>query len=273
MYPWLLLLACRLPPSSMPESEVVLGWRLAPGMEISYRLRSTHQVELDTVVREETWSYLVRRVDSQGTATLEGRLQELDAAILNAGTPLEASAMAAAIDAERQRLGPQPVTMTLSLDGRVDRLEARDWADALPHRLLALQLPVGPVRVGDRWTDAETARSYARLVPAAEEVRFTGTHRLEQLALNRHLGTSGNLLTAPRHLDAEISTEALVLPEDARFPAVELEGISQWNLDAGRLDERVLHIYERGGTRPEQAGRLELELAWFPTRKARRENH
>ena len=53
--------------------EAALGWRLVPGQEISY----AHTARLirggDEFSRTEHWSYLVREVNDDGVALLEGR--------------------------------------------------------------------------------------------------------------------------------------------------------------------------------------------------------
>ncbi len=246
--------------------DVALGWRLAPGMELAYRLRSTHILGADTVVREELWHYLVRRVDDEGTFTLEGHIESLDASIVSGGIPVDGEALDAALAEEWARLETEPVTLSLSLDGRIDHLEAPSWSDALPHRLLALRLPAGPVAPGSRWNDAETARAFTRLIPPGLEIDVAGTHRLERLewqqSSRRHpaLGRAG--------LVAELDTEAMVRPDDARIPTLDIHGTAHWNLDAGHLADRSLFVVERGGTDPEQSGSLQVELEWVNPPKA-----
>lgn len=265
---WLLLMACHLPPREVPVGEVVLGWRLAPGMELAYHLRSIHSVGADTVVREELWHYLVRRVDDQGTFTLEGHLESLDASIVTDGVGMEEQALVAALADERTRLETSPITLSLSLDGRIDHLETTGWGDALPHRLLALRLPGEPVQPGGRWNDTETARPFTRLIPSGFELDIAGTHRLEQLHWQR--GSRLGLQPARARLMAEIDTEAMVRPEDARIPTLDIHGSARWDLDAGHLASRSLFIGERGGIDPEQAGSLQLELEWVEPDRAHR---
>ncbi len=266
MLVWLLFLACHTPPREVPVGEVVLGWRLAPGMELAYRLRSTHSLGTDTVVREELWHYLVRRVDDQGTFTLEGHLERLDASILADGVPMEDEVLEAALEQERARLGLSPITLSLSLDGRIDHLETTGWSDALPHRLLALRLPGEPVLPGSRWNDTETARPFTRLVPSGLELDIAGTHRLEQLLWQpaSRLG----LRPSRARLVAELDTEAMVRPEDARVPTLDIHGAARWDLEGGRLATRSLSIGERGGTDPELTGSLQLELEWVEPSRA-----
>lgn len=268
---WLLALACHLPPRAVPEGQVVLGWRLAPGMELNYELRTTHTVQRDTVVRQEQWHYLVRSIDDQGVFTLEGQIASVEASILRDGVPLEDAALAAALVEEQARLELNPVVLRLSIDGRIDRLEAGAWSDALPHRMLALRLPPEPVEPGARWADTETAHSFALVAPPGLELSVAGEHRLETLAWHR-LGRQ-HLRDRMAYLAADIDTQAIVRPEDARVPAIDIEGRAEWNLDAGRLATRSLTITQRGGTAPEQAGTLQIELCWVDPRRAKRAHH
>lgn len=265
---WLLFMACHTPPREVPVGEVVLGWRLAPGMELAYRLRTTHIMGTDTVVREEVWHYLVRRVDDEGTFTLEGHLEGLEASIVADGVPVGTEALAEALTEEWARLESTPVTLSLSLDGRIDHLEAHSWSDGLPHRLLALRLPAEAVQPGSRWNDAETARAFTRLVPAGQELDVAGTHRFEQLQWQRSgRWTPGR---GRASLVAELDTEAMVRPEDARIPTLDIHGTACWNLEAGHLATRSLFVAERGGTDPEQTGSLQMELEWIDPGKAHR---
>ncbi len=265
---WLLVLACHQPPLAVPSEQVVLGWRLAPGMELAYDLRTTHTVDRDTVVREEVWHYLVRRVDDQGVFTLEGHLEVLDADILRDGIPMDDAALSTVLDEERTRVQLHPIVLSLSIDGRMDRLEAGSWPDALPHRLLALRLPPEPVEPGSRWIDTETARCFTHVAPPSPELSIAGDQRLVSMGWQR-MGRQ-HLIERGRYLAAEIDTQAIVRPEDARFPALDIQGTAQWDLDAGRLASRSIHVSQRGGTEPEQSGSLQIELVWMEPRRAHR---
>ncbi len=265
---WLLITACHLPPRDVPVGAVTLGWRLAPGMELAYRLRSVHSVGDDTAVREEVWHYLVRSIDDQGTYVLEGHLESLDASIVADGAPVAPGTVLDAIERERARIEEDQLTMTLSLDGRIDQLEAPSWADALPHRLLALRLPAEPLAPGTRWNDTETARPFARLIPAGFDMDVAGTHRLTELSWQRDGGTV--LRSGRPRLLAELDTQAMLRPEDARIPTLDIQGSSSWELEAGRLHHRSLQVSERGGTDPELSGSLLLELEWVEPSRAHR---
>ncbi|MBN1335700.1 MAG: hypothetical protein JXB39_07040 [Deltaproteobacteria bacterium] len=258
----LLLASCHRPPTSYPEEAITLGWRLAPGMELTYRLASRYAQGGQTVVREETWTYLVRSVDDLGSFSLEGRIVGLEARIEEQGTAMDSERVEAAIEAERERLTGDPVAFTLSMDGRIATLDAPSWADGLPHRLLGLRLPTDPVREGDRWPDPAAGRPFVDLVPAGLAVDVNGVHRLEALSWAGHQRRSR--FRGPWHLDALFSTEAIVRPDDARVPALVLSGSATWNLDLGRLESRTLEVEERGGTSPGEAGAFSLRLEAVP---------
>jgi len=257
---WLLFVACHLPPRSVPEGQVVLGWRLAPGMELAYRLRTTHTLAHDSVVREEVWRYLVRTADTDGTFVLEGQLQSLDATWLRDDVPLEGVTLESALAEERARLQEHGITAVLSIDGRIDRLDTGEWSDAVSQRLLALRLPLEPVEPGARWNETDTARVFTRLVPTGQGVTLGGTERLERLRWERTPAHFPRRSTT--FLAAEISCEGMLRPDDARYPTVDIQGEALWDLEAGHLAARTLHVAERGGTRPEQTGTLTLELEW-----------
>jgi hypothetical protein len=257
---WLLLVACHLPPQPVPEGQVVLGWRLAPGMELAYRMRSTHTLARDSVVREEVWHYLVRAADADGTFVLEGHMETLDAAWLRDDLPLEGVALESALAEERARLQEHGITAVLSIDGRLDRLDTAEWSDAVSQRLLGLHLPVEPVEPGARWNETDTARVFTRLVPAGQDVTLGGTERLESLRWERRPARFPR--PPATFLAAEITCEAMLRPEDARYPTVDIQGEAIWDLEVGHLATRTLTVAERGGTRPEQTGTLTLELEW-----------
>jgi hypothetical protein len=259
---WLLLMACHLPPRSIPEGEVTLGWRLAPGMELRYQLRATYSFDGAVIQREEDWRYLVRRIDDQGTYTLEGQLEDLRSSVTVGGQPIDASQLEPMLAEEQARLNTAPLGLSLSLDGRIDRLEAASWSDTIPHRLLALRLPAEGLTPGARWDDAETARSFARLSTWGVELDVAGTHRLEELTWHR--SSLGPLRPGQPLLAATIQTEAMVRPEDARVVMLEIQGSALWDLEAGRLHSRKLRITERGSDA--QPDTLELELHWRETR-------
>jgi hypothetical protein len=231
-------------------------------MELTYRLTMRHVQGSETVVRQETWTYLVRDVDDLGTSTLEGRIVDLEARIEEDGEVIDPDRVHGAVAAERDRLAADPVAFTLSMEGRIATIDAPSWADGLPHRLLGLLLPTGPVHEGDRWPDPAAGRPFVDLVPAGLAVDVNGAQRLQALAWTGH--RHGWRQRGPWHLDAAISTEAIVRPEDARLPTMVLAGDATWNLDLGRLESRAMRVEERGGTSPGEAGSFSLSLEAVP---------
>jgi hypothetical protein len=230
-------------------------------MELRYRIRTAHSFGKDSVSRMETWTYLVRSIDeNQGVYDLEARLDDLDAAISAEGEDISRSELAKAIRAERRRLDSEPLALTLSMDGRMDEVATESWADSMPHRLLALKLPDGPVRVGDRWNDAATARSFSDLLPAEQEVEIAGTEQLEVLSWSALHHPVLHPHHTEQHLDAGIRTGAAVVPRDSDLPAIDIDGLTSWDLDAGVLQSRTLEIRERGGALPIEHGSLRMQL-------------
>ena len=256
----IILLGCHPRPRIPPATGTVLGWKLAPGMELLYRYRSEYRVGEDVVERSETWRYLVRQADDRGYYELEGRLEALQANILHAGQALNDGSLRAALERERERIGASPVHLALSMDGRLDRLDAGAWPDVLNHRLLALGLPHHAVLAGDRWSDPATARPFSELIPSGEHVQVLGIHELEDLRWigRREYGGGRSLIHHP-HLVAILTTTSAVLPEDARYPALEIAGHAYWDLESGQLERRVLQVQERAGYTNHEGDRFILE--------------
>ncbi len=255
----LFLTACHHKSPGMPEAAITLGWRLAPGMEIRYDTHSVYSVGEDTIERQESWTYLVRAVDGRGNYALEAHITHLDASISHAGQRILESELKQAIAQERIRLDLSPVHLHLSMDGRMDSIEASRWSDTCPHRLLALLLPAHPILPGARWADPATARPLSHFTPSDVELKVSGTQQMKDLRWNRHRGKHA-ISALPTHLDAEIHTSAVVLPDDARFPAIEIDGDTEWNLDKGLMDHRWISIRLRGGKGYEETGSLFMEM-------------
>lgn len=255
----LLPLAChpRLP-SPEPVSSVTLGWRLAAGTDLQYRYLTTIQLGGDVVSRRESWRYLVREMNDQGTYTLEGHIEALSGGILHDGHPLADSGLKGALAQEWERVSAGATNLGLSMDGRLNDLSSGTWSDGLVHRLLSFQLPASEVQVGDQWNDPSIARPFTDPIPSSVAVKVSGTQRLVSIEVARTRGRS-DLIQAPLHVYAIIDTSAVVLPEDARFPALDIEGRTRWDLAAGVLDHRTLEVRERGGELPGEPGHLSLE--------------
>ncbi|MCB9760026.1 MAG: hypothetical protein H6739_09355 [Alphaproteobacteria bacterium] len=228
----LLLLAC-VAPTALPEplpspGPVVLGWRWVPGDTLRFAMETRFIDGGSTVTRVEHWDYLVREVDDEGIATLEGRLTGIGAQLEREGVVAEGEDFEAARQAEKARLSEVTLSMSIAMDGRLVSLDGLDWADALPHRLLALQLPQDPVEPGARWPDPVVARPYADLVPVELDVVVEGHEMYEGL-----YDRSGAV-------HAHLRTEAAVWPSDPQAPGVNLQGEVWWDLHAGQLRERRL---------------------------------
>jgi len=241
--------AGRVGPRSAPiVDEVALGWRLVPGMELTYACTTTYTQggeRLEELARVEHWSYLVRALDDVGVASLEGRLTGFGAGLTVDGLELSDEQLADGEAAEVERLSELVVALALAMDGRV-QVDRGSWADRLPHRQLGLTLPDGPVSVTDSWPDPAAARPYADLLPMGLELEITATNRLEDVVLRDGL------------TQAKIVTEGHVRPADtSQTGGVLLDGVAWWDLRSGRLIERSLTL-----TLPDagEAERLDIAL-------------
>ena len=131
------------------------------------------------------------------------------------------------------------------------------------HRLLALQLPTAPVQAGAQWMDPSSARPFAHPIPSSVPITITGTQRLVSIVLVKDRKSERpKLLHPPPHVRATIETSAAVLPADARFPALDIEGRADWNLASGVLEHRSLEVRERGGEGSGEPSTLFLE-GWY----------
>lgn len=254
------LLACRPLAPPIPDNPMVLGWRLAPGMELTYKLDTRQVTGQDEVRRSETWRYLVRSIDDSGVYLLEGRLVDLDASISHAGKEVDRSQIQGAVRSESRRLGDQPVTLSLSMDGRIDGVRVESWADSMPHRLLAMKLPEDAVKIGDRWSDPAASRPMGEIIPATERVDFNGTEQLESVRWAQDSSGALGLQTPSAWLEASIQTSAVVIPKNSDIPSIDIEGSATWNLDRGLLMRRHIKVQERGGALTGQAGSFEMSL-------------
>ena len=235
------------PRAGLELGELTLGWRLVPGMELTYACTTTYtqgQQRVEELSRVEHWSYLVRDLD-EGIASLEGRLTAFGAGLTVDGLAVGADQLAAGEAEEIERLSALTVDLALAMDGRV-QITSGSWADRLPHRQLGLTLPEGAVSVGDDWPDPTAARPYADLLPMGLELEISATSRLEDVVLRDGL------------TQARIVTEGYVRPADTQQTGgVFLEGAAWWDLRSGRLLERTLTL-----TLPdtEEAERLTIAL-------------
>lgn len=215
---------------ALPAATTVLGWRLVPGQQLRYRLTTAWEATDQQRTRVEEWTYEVSAVDGRGDATLEGRLTAFGVALDAQGAALQEDRYHRAREAERDRRSAEPVTLTLSMDGRLVELSAGAWSDALPHRLLGLRLPEEAVDPGDDWPDPTLARPFADLWPPSVDLEVDGRHGLEGLY---------RLDGAPM---AKVTSHGAAGPGDGDLPPISLGGESWWDLRQGRLHSRVLDV-------------------------------
>jgi len=254
-----LLSACHHVETPAPDQATTLGWRLAPGTSLSYRYLTLLNLDGDAVTRREEWRYLVRSADEKGSFAMEGHFVTLGASITHDEKSLGDAAIRTPLRTERERLGAETVRFTLSLDGRMDDVDAGTWSDAMVHRLLNLRLPVDPIRIGEQWPDPSVARPFSDPIPSTILVQVSGTQRLTSISSTHHRAKSLFGPDSPPHIHAIIETSAAVLPEDARFPAMDIEGRTEWDLAAGVLEHRTLDVHQRGGDTTGESGNLHLE--------------
>ncbi|MED5371504.1 MAG: hypothetical protein VX899_10850 [Myxococcota bacterium] len=236
MLPLLVLLSCvglrqaRGPEPLEIQTPMVLGWRLIPGDQLVYDLSSTWRVgEADTVQRVERWSYLVRDVDPQGVARLEGSLIAIGVDRVQGGRRSADPVLAEALEQEKARLSQDQVVVEIAMDGRLVDLRGLPWADSLTHRLLALQLSADAVDASSAWPDPVLARPYADLLPVPLDVEVSGEQRVQGLyeqggGLRLRIDGSGQVR----------ATEG--------GPQIHLQTQSWWDPQAGRLVERSLQV-------------------------------
>lgn len=253
MLPLLLTLACVRPapgPELLAEpGPVLLGWRFIPGDVLRLRLETRFAEGAQVLQRQEEWDYMVTEVDPAGGARLRAHLTGLGARVERDGEPVAGEDFEAAREAEKQRLAGHELSMQLTQDGRLVSLEGVEGADALPHRLLALQLSPETVQPGDRWPDPALARPYAELMPVGMDVRVEAYEQLE------------GLYARGGSVQAHLATEGGVTPtEEQDGPRLRMEGEAWWDLQAGLLVERRLAITLEGLSTGE-AGALEMNLS------------
>lgn len=253
----LILSACFPKPTlkAVELEGVFFGWRLAPGMELTYRLTSIHTLNDVKIKRIEVWSYLVRSSNIDGF-TLEAKPCSVDAIIQQKDQTLDQRHLRQAIQNEYLRLNSDHPDFTLSLNGNMDNPTFQTWSDSLPHRLLALTLPEKSIVPGDRWNDTSSARPYTQLIPSGVDIAVSGTNRLIALIDADH----EKFFKSRPHVDALIETDAIVNSHDARFPSLEIQSQVTWDLSIGMMEKRLLTVKERGGIATGEPGNFELSL-------------
>ena len=220
---------CRHTPPSLspiPPGPVTLGWRCVPGMELSYRtviLRRTQEV---SVSRAEEWTYVVQELDNSNVATLAGHLSGFGAGAEVRDEPLPEAILLELRDKEELRAN-RPITIRISMDGRLLWCSEQDFARSLPHRLLALPLPTIPVVAHDEWSDPALARVFAALLPLDLDIAVDGSARL--MELHHH-----NEVTM-----ATIETLGAVRTQPGG-PSIFFTGSSLWDAERGIMAQRTL---------------------------------
>lgn len=228
----LLFFGCLRPagaPRPMPlHKPMIFGWRLVPGETLRFAHSSTFDMGDEQRQREEHWEYLVRSVDEDGVALLEGHLTGLGAQLERSGEALPPPTLDAARLEETERLKAATVTLELAMDGRLVSLEGLPWSDSLTHRLLALRLPPDAVEPGDLWPDPVLARPYADLVPMDLDLTVEGEQRFD------------GFFARDSKPQAHILGVGAVRVDQG--PTLRLQGESWWDPHSGRLQERSLTV-------------------------------
>jgi hypothetical protein len=225
----LALLGClpRRAPELPVSGPVALGWRLVPGQELDYRSRLTRATGEMESVRVEQWTYLVRSVDSDGVALLEGRLTGLGAGTRTADRPQQEEALPDRAPIDRERMAGPRTSLRLDRSGRLLELRTGPaFADRVRHYLLALRLPTGAVSVHDEWKSPDLSEFFSTLLPASLGVECNSSVRLAELTHR------------PAGLLAELATSDRV--DIARGPALEIDGHARWDAQLGCLLSRSL---------------------------------
>ncbi len=205
-----------------PEDPVLLGWRLVPGQELAYAFTTTHTLDELSVTREEHWSYLVRDVDADGVAYLEGRLTAFGVQGVEGA--------AEAQEAEEARLSEAPVALSLAMDGRLVDLHGQSWGDQLVHRMLAVKLSETAVTVGDAWEDPAVVRPLVDVLPVGVDVALEASQTFEGL-----YARGGRVQTRLR-------TRAALSADRAELPGIWVQGDAWWDLQDGQLASRTLQL-------------------------------
>lgn len=235
-------------PRSLPISEpMVLGWRLVPGDQLVYDHSVIWQAGPQKSTRRvERWTYLVRAVDSQGIATLEGSLTALGVEQILDGQVTPEPLLTLALSEEKERLSQDSVQILLAMDGRLVEVTGVSWSDSLSHRLLGLQLSGEGIVEQSTWPDPVLARPYADLLPMSLDVEVSGSHRV------------AGLYDDQGELRLSLLSEGLVRSTNGG-PQIELEGQGWWDPQTGRLVYRELTA-RIGNLSTTDPGTLTIEL-------------
>ena len=219
----------------MPQSPLTLGWRWVPGARWTWRTlikRSGNELLQE---RAETWRYTVLSLDEFDVATLEARLIELG---------IDGEARERDWQRERSRLN-QTVTLRLGMDGQLLWCSEPDLMRSMPHRLLAMRLPLGAIAEHDEWSDSDLARPWARLLPAALDLDIQAHTRLVEL----YQDETG--------VCAALASQGRIRMGDAG-PTLNISGEASFNTVMGALLHR--HLQARLSPADGLTGALDLTL-------------
>lgn len=213
-----------------PPESAVIGWRLVPGQELSYRY-TVRLLRGDTEVsRTESWVYWVREVSPAGEALLEGRLTGLGTLVRQENQQLSAESLQGVERQERERLEEQTVWVRLSMDGYVVSVSGLAWEDALLHHSLALVFPEEPLQVGSLWPSPGTLAPYQNLMPPETEISSRSESRLT------------SYYSADGAVYASVEFEGEIQAGGEDLPQIASHGKASWDLRAGQLHERVQSV-------------------------------
>jgi len=173
--------------------------------------------------RAEEWTYLVRELDDDGIATLEGHLSGFGAGVEVDEQALPDGAMSHALEAEREALGP--VQIRLGMDGRLHGLSTQQLDRSLPHELLAMRVPATPIRPGELWPEMALVRAFSELVPIDLQIEVRGEAQVVGLS------DRGGVTTV------EMSSQGSVRTTDG--PSVSVRSTCRWDADRGLLVHRA----------------------------------
>lgn len=240
-------LASEPTPEPTPDVTVRLGWRWAPGEARTWRLTTLHETARWTFRRVEAWRYVARDLDASGVLHLRADLVGLGVDVQHDGTPVDDPRIDAALHAARDT-GHDAVDVRLQLTGAVVGCTAEGFADALPHRLLGVDLPTHALSPGDVWNDRGLLRALGGVAPLDADLRPSAETTLQGVRAGEH-GWDVDLVHTAR------------LQAHGVGPAVEIAGRSVWCTDPGTLRSRVVTATWRPTRMGDDApGRLTLQL-------------
>jgi hypothetical protein len=206
-------------------NQSTLGWRLVPGQSLSY----AHRVRLlrgqGEVGREEHWTYLVKDVDAQGVALLEGRLTGFGALVVSGSDPVDTPLLHTVVAEERERMEGSRVWIRLSPSGQIQSIEGLSWEQSLSHGLLGLSFRNRAVSPGEAWPDPGMLAPLLNLISPRVAVLPKGTQTLVDL------GTESRPAT-------RIQSEGSLVLGGEDTPALSVSGVADWDLQQGALVSR-----------------------------------